>query len=113
MIVSLMQKNSRLKRTLTKAKEDVDCMEEIHFKLFKINDGVDVEPKKSSGFKFESSQLTKVGTSGDYFNVSEVTKRFRITAGNYLIVPSAKEADKQAEFLVRVFTHSLNASGWY
>jgi hypothetical protein len=33
-----------------------------------------------------------------------VTGRFRVKPGNYILIPSTYEADKEGQFLVRIFT---------
>ena len=51
---------------------------------------------------------------GAYINKREVTGRFRVKPGNYVLIPSTYEAEKEGQFLVRIFTegastgHSLN-----
>ena len=131
-IVSLLQKWSRLKRTLKKADENEYFEEEIQFKLFmvnckiytsfinlflnvysfvKVNEGVRVSDHKNTGLKFRSDQLEKIGTSGHHTALREVTKKFRITPGNYVVVPCTLEADVKCDFLARVFTHTMKIVG--
>lgn len=107
-IVSLMQKDSRLKRMQT---GNDSCEEYIQFKLFKINDDVEVDENKTTGLRLYSGQLERIGTSGSYINAREVTKRFRVDPGNYLIIPSTYDADRECEFLIRTFTETLNVDG--
>lgn len=93
-----MQKDSRLKRIKTKA----DSAEEfIQFRLYKVRDEDSVD---GSGMKFYSNQLDRVGASGSYINSREVTKRFRLEPGYYLIIPSTYEDDKSCEFMLRILT---------
>jgi hypothetical protein len=42
--------------------------------------------------------------SGAYINKREVTGRFRVKPGNYILIPSTYEQDKEGQFLVRIFT---------
>jgi hypothetical protein len=42
--------------------------------------------------------------AGAYINKREVTGRFRVKPGNYILIPSTYEQDKEGEFLVRIFT---------
>jgi hypothetical protein len=51
---------------------------------FKIKDGVEIDENKSSGLRLYSSQLDRIGTSGSYINLREVTKRFRVEPGMVL-----------------------------
>ncbi|CAF0775096.1 unnamed protein product [Adineta ricciae] len=50
------------------------------------------------------SQLERVGASGSYINRREVTKRFRVPPGSYIIIPSTYDSDKPGKFLLRMFT---------
>ena len=76
-----------------------------HFE--KIKDDVDVESAKSTGQKLYGNQLDRIGTSGSYINSREVTKRFRVEPGNYLVIPSTFGEDKDCDFMLRVFTEFL------
>jgi hypothetical protein len=55
-------------------------------------------------FALIANQLERVGTSDAYINRREVTKRFLLPAGDYLIIPSCYDFGHECEFLVRVFT---------
>lgn len=77
------------------------------FPFFKVHDDVDVDSSKSNGTKLYASQLSRIGTSGSYINSREVTKRFRVEPGNYLIIPSTYEEDQNCEFMLRVFSEQL------
>lgn len=106
-IVALMQKDSRLKRVKTKTESGEEF---IQFRLFKVKDDVDIEEYRSSGKKLYASQLERLGSSGAYINSREVTHRFRIAPGNYLIIPSTFEPGRSCEFMIRVFTeHEIEA----
>ena len=59
---------------------------------------------KNNHAKLYANQLERVGTSGNYINVREVTKRFRVTPGDYVIIPSTYYEDKNCDFILRVFT---------
>ncbi|CAF1244333.1 unnamed protein product [Adineta steineri] len=50
------------------------------------------------------TQLERVGASGSYINRREVTKRFRVPPGSYIIIPSTFDCDKAGKFLLRMFT---------
>lgn len=50
------------------------------------------------------TQLERVGASGSYINRREVTKRFRVPPGAYIIIPSTYDSDKAGKFLLRMFT---------
>lgn len=100
-IIALMQKDSRLKRIQTKSES---AEEFIQFRLYKIRDDDHIDESKTTGLKFYSNQLERIGTSGSYINSREVTKRFRIEPGYYLIIPSTYEEDRNCEFMVRILT---------
>lgn len=97
-----MQKDSRLKRHQKKSADGVE--EFIQFKIFKIKDDVDVEQVKSSGSMLYATQLDRIGASGPYINSREVTKRFRVDPGNYLIIPSTYDYGRSCEFMLRIYT---------
>ena len=50
------------------------------------------------------NQLQRIGASGSYINRREVTKRFRLPPGDYIIIPSTYDSDKAGKFLLRIFT---------
>jgi hypothetical protein len=80
---------------------------DFFFKIIKVHDDVDIDAAKSNSVKLYASQLTRIGTSGSYINSREVTKRFRLEPGNYLIIPSTYEEDRNCEFMLRVFSEQL------
>ena len=57
-----------------------------------------------SGKKLYANCVERVGTSGSYINSREITKRFRVQPGNYLVIPSTYDEDRTAEFMLRIFT---------
>ena len=112
-----MQKDSRLKRLKNTDGESAE--EYIQFKLFRIKDHVSVDATKSSGLKLYANQLDRVGASGSYINSREVTKRFRVNPGYYLIVPSTYVIYLLKLFLMNLKNKFLNcrmktahASSW-
>lgn len=99
-IIALMQKDARLKRF-----ESGEASEEsIQFRVYKIKDDVEIDDTRSSGLRLYSNQLDRIGSSGSYINSREVTKRFKVEPGNYLIIPSTYEEDRDCEFLLRILT---------
>ena len=48
--------------------------------------------------------MERIDTSGSYVNSRDVTKRFRLSPGNYIIIPSTYDEDRACEFLLRIFT---------
>lgn len=74
-IVSLLQKYTREKRTQNKGQS---CEEFIQFRLYRILTDADAKQAKQTGKRLYASQLERCATSGPYINLREVTKRYRI-----------------------------------
>lgn len=103
-IIALMQNEYRLKRFNTK---NADYLGEfIEFKLWKVKENSNLDQTKSLS-KFTEEQLCLIDSSGIYSNVREVTKRFRVDPGDYVIIPCTYEADHNCEFMLRIFTEQL------
>ena len=47
------------------------------------------------------------GRSPAFINLREVTARFRVPPGEYVIVPSTYEPNEEADFMVRIFTNGF------
>ena len=62
------------------------------------------KPLKLNFFKYNAS----VARSPAFINLREVSCRFKLPPGNYLIVPSTFEPNEEGEFLIRVFSESKN-----
>uniref|UniRef100_A0A1I7UI43 Calpain_III domain-containing protein n=1 Tax=Caenorhabditis tropicalis TaxID=1561998 RepID=A0A1I7UI43_9PELO len=45
--------------------------------------------------------------SAAFINLREMTGRFRVPPGNYVIVPSTFEPNEEAEFMLRVYTNGF------
>lgn len=73
-IVSLLQKYTREKRTQNKGES---AEEFIQFRLYRILKEEDAKQAKQTGKRLYASQLERCATSGAYINLREVTKRFR------------------------------------
>ena len=58
----------------------------------------------STGEQIDKQNLHRVGSSGPYINKREVTARFNLPPGDYIIIPSTHEQDIEASFLLRVFS---------
>lgn len=104
LIVACMQKYTRQKRMQVNGKS---AEEYIQLRLYRVDDGVDVNIFQSGvGEKIYPKDLQRVGTSGPYINKREVTYQCRVPPGNYIIIPSTYEANREAKFLLRLFTES-------
>lgn len=104
LIAACMQKYTRQKRMQTGGKS---AEEFIQIRLYRVNDGVDLSLFQSgSGQKLYPNDLERVGTSGAYINKREVTYQCRLPPGQYVIIPSTYDANREAKFLMRIFTES-------
>ena len=101
LIISLMQKNTREKRFKTNGEP---AEEAIQFRLYRVKNKDDAMKAKSSGLRLYANQLEPAGTSGPYTNLRDLTKRFRLPPGDYVIMPSCYESNVEGSFLVRIFT---------
>lgn len=94
-VLALMQKNRRLKR-----RSEVNFLT-IGFSVYKLKDtDLAVKPQNMEFFKYNIS----VARLPAFINMREVSYRFKLPPGNYLIVPSTYKPNEDGEFLIRVFT---------
>ncbi|XP_069036045.1 calpain-9 [Lepisosteus oculatus] len=91
-IVALMQKNRRQLR-----KEGLD-LETIGFTIYEAPEGEDHVSKDF--FRYNPSKAR----SKTYINLREVSERFALPPGQYIIVPTIFQPHKEADFLLRVFS---------
>ncbi|XP_056282833.1 calpain-3 isoform X1 [Pseudoliparis swirei] len=101
-VVSLMQKNHRKERKLGA-------------NLFTIGFAIYEVPKEMHGNKQHVQKdffLLNSSTARckSYINLREVTQRFCLSPGEYVIVPSTYEPHKEGEFILRVFSEKRNTS---
>ncbi|XP_058254964.1 calpain-3 isoform X2 [Hemibagrus wyckioides] len=101
-VVALMQKNRRKERKLGA-------------NLFTIGFSIYEVPKEMHGNKQHmQKEFFQLNTSKArckaYINLREVTQRFRLSPGEYVIVPSTYEPHQEGEFLLRVFSEKKNVS---
>ena len=108
LIISLMQKYTREKRSETKGES---AEQFVQFRLYRVKNAEDALKAKTSGIKLYAYQLEPAGTSGSYINLRDVTKRFRLPVGDYLIIPSCYEKNAEGDFLLRLFSEQdINTS---
>ena len=93
-----MQEGARLTRN------ELANVESIIFKLYKVHEDVNISEHESET-KFKLDQFELIGVSG-LSNELQVSKRFRVETGNYVIIPSMLNANKNLGFLLLVFTES-------
>lgn len=98
-IVALMQKNRRSKRNL-----GMECLT-IGFAIYHLTDrDMQTRPQGINFFKYHAS----VARSPHFINTREVTARFKLPPGHYLIVPSTFDPNEEGEFIIRVFSETQN-----
>ncbi|XP_062558500.1 calpain-A-like isoform X5 [Armigeres subalbatus] len=98
-IIALMQKNRRSRRNM-----GVDCLT-IGFAVYRLTErDLAQKPQKMNFFKYNAS----VARSQAFINLREVSCRFKLPPGDYLILPSTFEPNEEGEFLIRVFSESKN-----
>lgn len=54
-----------------------------------------------------AKDLIRIGSSGSYINNREITQRFRVDPGYYIIIPSTYDEDKSLQFMLRIYTEQL------
>uniref|UniRef100_A0A336LNB6 CSON015267 protein n=1 Tax=Culicoides sonorensis TaxID=179676 RepID=A0A336LNB6_CULSO len=98
-IVALMQKNRRSRKNMGS-----DCLT-IGFAVYRVTDrDLAQKPLGLNFFKYNAS----VARSPAFINLREVSCRFKLDPGHYLIVPSTFEPNEEGEFLIRVFSECAN-----
>ena len=102
-IVSLMQKYTREKRRKNFGQP---CEEFLQFRLYKVTNETYASHCAKNNIKLNEHELERAGNSGNYVNKREVTQRFRVEPGYYLIVPSLFDYNVEGNFLLRVFTEN-------
>lgn len=96
-LVSLMQKNQRRKRTL-----GLDFLT-IGFEIYRVKESdLHQKPMKKQFFKSNRN----VARTPEFINLRAVSGRFELLPGHYLIIPSTYEPNTEGEFLIRVFSES-------
>ena len=75
----------------------------LGFVLYRLeNPGLASEKLDEDFFKYNLS----TGRSKAFQNTREVTERFRLPVGTYVIIPSTFEPGYEGEFLLRTFTET-------
>uniref|UniRef100_A0A3Q3MG13 Calpain 9 n=1 Tax=Mastacembelus armatus TaxID=205130 RepID=A0A3Q3MG13_9TELE len=102
-VIALMQKNRRKLR-----KEGLD-LETIGFAVYKAPEEEDHLGKDF--FRYNPS----TARSKTYINMREVSERFTLPPGKYLLVPTTFQPHHEADFLIRIFSEKkaglINQSG--
>ncbi|KAG5855004.1 calpain-9 [Anguilla anguilla] len=93
-IVALMQKNRRKLRC-----EGLD-LEAIGFAIYQAPNDEDHLDKDF--FRYNGSQAR----SRTYINMREISERFELPPGNYLLVPTTFQPHHEADFMLRIFSET-------
>ncbi|XP_062244260.1 calpain-9 [Platichthys flesus] len=97
-VIALMQKNRRKMR-----KEGLD-METIGFAVYEASKDEDQQGKDF--FRYNASKAR----SRTYVNMREVSERFTLPPGKYLLVPTTFQPHHEADFLIRIFSEKKAAA---
>ncbi|KAH9512851.1 Calpain-1 catalytic subunit [Bulinus truncatus] len=97
LIVSLMEKEKGNQSNIA-----------VGFDIYKLKHP-DLRPLDNSRAPESALLLTK--RSGSYVFYREVTKRFELSRGTYVIIPSTYQPNEEAEFMLRIFTEKRVDSG--
>ncbi|CAL1530827.1 unnamed protein product [Lymnaea stagnalis] len=60
----------------------------------------------------DKSSLQFVGSTGEFVERREMTKRFQLPPGTYVVIPSTHSPRREAEFILRMFTEQPVAAGY-
>jgi calpain len=74
----------------------------IGFALYEIRGGV----RRKLDTEFFANTKS-CGRSPAFINLREVTGRFRVPPGEYVIIPSTYEPNEEADFMLRIFTNGI------
>ncbi|XP_049291836.1 calpain-B-like isoform X2 [Anopheles funestus] len=98
-IIALLQKNRRSRRNM-----GVECLT-IGFAVYRVTErDLAQKPLKLNFFKYNAS----AARSPAFINLREVSCRFKLPPGTYVIVPSTFEPNEEGEFIIRVFSETAN-----
>ncbi|XP_065115686.1 calpain-2 catalytic subunit-like [Paramisgurnus dabryanus] len=103
LLVGLMQKYGR------KEKRTGRSLNHIGFVIYKVPD----EYKGRSNVHLGSDVLLykhSVACSRGFFNQREISKRFKLPPGEYVIIPSTHDPNLKGSFILRVFTEKKAAA---
>ncbi|XP_078263215.1 calpain-3 [Rhinoraja longicauda] len=101
-VVALMQKNRRKERRIGVS------FHTIGFAIYEVPKEMysNKQHLPKDFFLYQASKCR----SKSYINLREVSQRFRLPPGEYVIVPSTYEPHQEGEFVLRVFSEKQNMS---
>ncbi|MBN3292333.1 CAN9 protein, partial [Polypterus senegalus] len=97
-IIALLQKN---RRKLRKLGQDLQT---VGFAIYEASKHEDHLTKDF--FRYNPSKAR----SNTYINLRELSQRFRLPPGDYIVVPTTFEPHKEADFLLRIFSEKKTES---
>ncbi|XP_015679096.1 calpain-1 catalytic subunit [Protobothrops mucrosquamatus] len=98
-LLALMQKNRRRERRLGKD------METIGFAVYEVPQECKGQPSVHLKRDFFLSNSSRA-RSEQFINLREVSTRFKLPPGEYIVVPSTFEPNKEGDFVLRVFSEN-------
>ena len=72
--------------------------------IYKVKNKKELIRGKEDGEKFKSYDLDRLDSSGIYTDKREITNRFSLKEGAYVVIPSCYDEGAEGEFLLRIFT---------
>jgi len=76
----------------------------VRLDLYKVKETTDIQSHIDEERKFYMTQLEEVASSDSYPPCRSVTKRFTVSPGTYIIIPSTSKYNEEAEYFLRIFT---------
>jgi len=98
-----MQTETVRKRVENNGKYE-SSFEDLSFRIYSVKNNAEL----TQDFKYDPKMLTEYDKLPFYLASREVTKRFSLKPGKYVIIPSMFEKNVNMKFLLRVFYESLN-----
>jgi calpain, invertebrate len=97
-VIALMQKNRRSNRM------GVNFLE-VGFTIYQLTDeDLSTKPQPTDFFMYN-----KTFARSNFINLREVSQRFRLEAGNYLIIPSTFKPNFDGDFWIRIYSENCSA----
>lgn len=100
-IISLMIKDNETRRLMRKQKSPKEF---IQFRIHKVICKKALLECFRTGDPFKAKHLRRIGVSGPYQNMREISQRFYLSAGAYVVTSSTFDENVEAQFLLRFFS---------